>query len=133
MLLGIFAVQPGAVEQGVTRLVVQDEIILRIPIQPRPLRPFQWEERKGPKCVPVNQLRGALLSGPESVDFIFNNRARIRAHFDEDCLGLDFYRGFYVQPKGDRLCAGKDAIYSRMGTSCTIERFKSLVPKFAGR
>jgi hypothetical protein len=133
MLLGLVAVQPGAMEQTVTRLVVQDEVILRIPIEPRPMRPIQWMERKGPKCIPVNAIRGALLSGPEQVDFIFANRARVRAQFDEDCLGLDFYKGFYIQPDGDRLCAGRDAIHSRIGGSCLIGKFKLLVPKFAGR
>jgi hypothetical protein len=131
MLLGLFAVQPSAVEQTVTRLVVQDEVILRIPVEPRPMRAIQWDERKGPKCIPVSAIRAALLSGPEQVDFIFVNRARIRAQFDEDCPALDFYGGFYLQPNGDRLCAGRDAVHSRMGGSCTIDRFKLLVPKLA--
>jgi hypothetical protein len=130
VLLGLVAVQPAAVEQSVTRLVMQDEVILRIPIAPRPVGPqIQWIERKGPKCIPVGALRGALLSGPDQVDFIYANRARVRAQFDEDCPALDFYGGFYLQPDGDRLCAGRDAIHSRMGGSCTIERFKFLVPR----
>ena len=54
LLLGLFAAQPGVVGQSVTRLIVQDEIILRVPIQPRPLLPeIEWVEKKGPKCVPV--------------------------------------------------------------------------------
>ncbi len=130
ILLGLLAVQPAAMQQGVTRLVIQDEVILRIPVEPRPLAPsVQWVEHKGPKCIPVSAIRGALLSGPEQVDFIFGNRARVRAQFDEDCPALDFYTGFYLQPEGDRLCAGRDAIHSRMGGSCTIERFKLLEPK----
>ena len=61
LLLGFFAVQPGAVEQSVTRLVIQDEIILRVPVQPRPLvRHIEWKERKGPKCVPVQSIRRAM-------------------------------------------------------------------------
>jgi hypothetical protein len=129
MLLGLVAAQPAAVEQTVTRLTLQDEVILRVPIEPRPLRPIQWVERKGPKCIPVSAIRAALLSSPEQVDFIFANHARVRAQFDEDCPALDFYGGFYLQPDGDRLCAGRDAIYSRMGGSCTIEKFKLLVAK----
>jgi hypothetical protein len=130
ILLGLVAAQPAAMGEAVTRLVVQDELILRVPIAPRPLGPaIRWDERKGPKCIPVAAIRGALLSGPEQVDFIFGNRARVRAQFDEDCPALDFYGGFYLQPGGDRLCAGRDAIHSRMGGSCTIERFKLLVPK----
>jgi hypothetical protein len=129
VLLGLAAAQPVVMGQAVTRLVVQDELILRVPVEPRPPGPMiQWDERKGPKCIPVNAIRGALLSGPEQVDFVFGNRARVRAEFDEDCPALDFYAGFYLEG-GDQLCAGRDAIHSRMGGSCTIARFKLLVPK----
>ncbi len=130
LLLGIFAAQPGIVEQSVTRLVVQDEIILRVPIQPRPLMPqIEWEEHKGPKCIAVAALRRALMSGPQQVDFILADRSRVRAELNENCPALDFYGGFYLQLQDDRLCRGRDAIHSRMGGSCTIEHFKQLVPK----
>jgi hypothetical protein len=131
LLFGLFGAQPGEVGQVVTRLIVQDEVILRVPVQPRPLLPqFEWVEKKGPKCVPVADIQRALLSGSEQVDFILADRGRIRAQFDEDCPALDFYGGFYLQLQDDRLCARRDAIHSRIGTSCTIERFKQLVPKF---
>jgi hypothetical protein len=131
LVLGLFAAQPGLVGQSVTRLVVQDEVILRIPIQPHPLLPrIEWKERKGPKCIPAAAIQRALLSGSQQVDFILaSSRARIRAELDEDCPALDFYGGFYLQPQDERLCAGRDAIHSRMGGSCTIDRFKKLVPK----
>lgn len=129
-LLGLIALQPGAVEQTVTRLVVQDEVILRVPVQPRPMAtPIVWVERKGPKCVPAYAIRKALLSGTDQVDFVLANRARVRAKFDEDCPALDFYQGFYLQPQDDRLCAGRDAIHSRIGGSCIIGRFRQLVPR----
>ena len=131
LLLGLFAAQPAAVGQSVTRLIVQDEIILRVPVQPRPLMPqVEWIEKKGPKCVPVASIQRALLQGSEQVDFILANHERIRAQLDEDCPALDFYGGFYLQPEDDRLCARRDAVHSRMGGSCTIERFKQLVPRF---
>jgi hypothetical protein len=131
LLLGLFAVQPGFVGQSVTRLVIQDEVILRVPVQPQPLIPlFDWQERKGPKCIPTAAIRRAMLSGTEQVDFIVGPNRRIRAELDEDCPALDFYQGFYLQPEDDRLCARRDAIHSRMGGSCTITRFKQLVPKF---
>jgi hypothetical protein len=130
-LLGLFGAQPGAVGESVTRLIVQDEVILRVPVQPRPLLPeFEWVEKKGPKCIPAAAIQRAMLSGSEQVDFVLANHARIRAQFDEDCPALDFYGGFYLQPRDERLCAGRDAIHSRIGGSCTIERFKQLVPKF---
>jgi hypothetical protein len=133
LLLGLFAAQPGIVGQSVTRLVVEEGVILRVPVQPRPPVPqFEWKEHKGPKCFPTAAIRGALLSGSEElnqVDFLLGNHRRIRADLDEDCPALDFYRGFYLQLEDDRLCAGRDAIRSRMGGSCTIERFTLLIPK----
>jgi hypothetical protein len=131
LVLGLFAAQPVIVGQTVTRLVVQDEVILRVPIQPRPLLPqIDWKERKGPKCIATAAIHGALLSSEQQVDFILAGPRRIRAELDEDCPALDFYGGFYLQPEDERLCAGRDAIHSRMGGSCTIERFEQLVPKF---
>ena len=130
VLLGLIAVQPGAVEQSVTRLVVQDEVILRVPVQPRAYdAPIRWVERKGPRCIPAFAIRRAMMSGRDQVDFVLSNRARVRAELDEDCPALDFYGGFYLQPEDDRLCAVRDEIHSRMGGSCTIEHFKKLVPK----
>ena len=47
LLLGLFAVQPATVEQSVTRLIVQDEVILRVPVQAHPLFPeIEWVEKK---------------------------------------------------------------------------------------
>lgn len=131
LLLGIFAAQPGVIGQTVTRLVIEDEVIIRVPVQPHPIFPnIDWVERKGPKCIPTTELQRAMLSGPQQVDFIFANHARVRAQFDEDCPALDFYNGFYLQPRDGRICAHRDAVHSRIGGSCTIERFSQLVPKF---
>src|SRR5689334_21988061 len=131
LLLSLIGAQPGAVGQTVTRLIIQDEVIWRVTIQPRPLLPdFEWVEHKGPKCIPLNGMRATLLSGSDQIDFIYANRARVRAKFDENCPALDYYGRIYLLPDGDQLCAGRDVIHSRMGGSCTIERFKQLVPKF---
>ena len=130
LLLGLVAAQPGGVGQTVTRLIIQDEVILRVPVQPRPLMPeIEWVEKKGPKCLPAAAIQRALLSGSDQVDFILANRARIRAKFDEGCPALDFYGGFYLQPEDEQLCSGRDAVHSRIGGSCMIERFKQLVPR----
>ncbi len=130
LLLGLFGAQPGVVGQSVTRLIIQDEVILRVPLEPRPLLPeIEWVEHKGPKCIPAGSIRWALLSGPTQVDFILANRARIRAQLDEDCPALDFYGGLYLEPGDGRLCIRRDAIHSRIGGSCTIDRFRQLVPR----
>ena len=114
LLLGLLAAQPGAIGVTVTR-------------------PFagtiEWREHKGPKCIPVGAIERAFLSGSRQIDFALDNGRRMRAELDDDCPALDFYGGFYLQLQDDQLCAGRDAIRSRMGGSCTIERFRKLVPK----
>jgi hypothetical protein len=131
LLLGLFAVQSGPIGESVTRLVVQDEVILRVPVQPRRFdNRIDWVEKKGPKCIQAGAIRRAILSGEEQVDFVLADRSRIRARFNEDCPALDFWRGFYLQPEDEQLCARRDAIHSRMGGSCTIQKFRQLVPRF---
>lgn len=130
LLVGVLVVQPGDAQTTVTRLVVQDEVIWRIPIRPRPVMPpIKWVEHKGPKCIPIQAIRGALLTGSDHVDFVLADRSRIRARFDGDCPALDFYGNFYLQPDDDRLCAKRDAIHSRMGGSCQIDKFRELEAK----
>ena len=122
--------QPQLVGQSVTRLVIQDEVIMRVPVQPRPLSPqFEWHEKKGPSASPPRKFAALFSPGREQVDFVLGGPKRIRAELDEDCPALDFYGGIYLQPQDQKLCAGRDAIHSRMGGSCTIERFRQLIPK----
>ena len=86
-------------------------------------------ERWGPKCIAVDRIAAAMLSGPSSIDFVLRDRSRVRARMDSDCPALDFYTGFYLQPDDDRICAKREAISSRVGTSCRIEKFRELVPQ----
>lgn len=110
-------------------MTVEERLIIRVPVAPRPRLRIHWEEEKGPKCLPAGALRGAFLSGPDSIDFILRGRQLIRARLDSDCEGLDFWGGFYVQPEDNRICAKRDSIRNRAGGSCRIEKFRSLVPK----
>ena len=128
-LFGAIA-DPPAENQVVRRVIMQDEVILRIPIRPRVSRPIEWVERKGPKCIPANMLAGAILSGPSSIDFVLRNRQVIRAKMDSDCPALDFYKNFYLQPDDDYVCAKRETIRSRVGGSCRIEKFRTLVPQY---
>ena len=117
----------------VRTLIVQEEVIIRVPVRSRPFRTIEWEEKKGPKCIPAQSIRGAALSGPESVDFLLFDRTRLRAELDEDCPALDFYTGLYLTTEDEKICVRRDAIHSRMGRSCQIEKFRRLVPKLARR
>lgn len=129
LLPAIFGFAVAEQSDQVRTLVVQEEVIMRIPVRPRPVQPNAWEEKKGPKCLDAGSIRGAALSGRESVDFLLFDRTRIRAQLDEDCPALDFYNGFYLTPQNGKVCAKRDDIHSRMGRSCRIERFRDLVPK----
>lgn len=130
MMLALFAVQTGPASQTITRMVVERTVIWRVPVQPRPMMArIEWMERAGPRCIPIANIRRALLSGPEHVDFVFARGGRIRAQFEEDCPALDFYGNFYLQPQDGRLCAGRDVVRSRLGESCTIDSFRQLVPR----
>ena len=124
MLLGFASA--GALQ--VRSLTVEDEVILRIPVRPLP-RAVEWTEKKGPKCIDADEIKGAFLSGNDHVDFVLRGRRLLRARLDENCPALDFYGGFYLSSEDERVCARRDAIRSRMGARCRIERFRKLVPK----
>lgn len=121
--------QPPTARQGVSIMIVEQRLLIRVPVAPRPRVRIRWEEEDGPKCVPASAIAGAFLSGSDSIDIMLRSRQLIRARLDSDCEGLDFYGGFYVQPEDRRICARRDTIRSRVGGSCRIERFHALVPR----
>lgn len=127
VMLGLSSAEPHVT----TRVTIEQTTVFRIPVRPHPVAPMlEWTEHKGPKCVPAAEIAGAMLARSDTIDFVLRDRQRIRARIDDDCTALDFYDGFYVQPADDRLCAKRDEIRSRMGASCRIERFRTLVPSF---
>jgi len=123
-----FAAFAGLQADEVRTLVVEREVIMRVPVRPMPNR-IDWEEHKGPKCIPSGSIRAAMVSNREHVDFLLFDRTRLRARLSDDCPALDFYSGFYLTPEDGKICAKRDGIHSRIGTSCRIERFRRLVPK----
>ncbi|GAA4018201.1 hypothetical protein GCM10022280_17050 [Sphingomonas swuensis] len=129
--LASLAVLPGLGPVSVSRMIVQQEVILRVPVvRPRILRPIRWVEKKGPKCIGSGQIVAAALADERSIDFLLRDRTRIRAKMDDDCPTLDFYGSFYVQPEDDRICAKREEIKSRIGGSCRIDKFRKMVPEF---
>ena len=113
----------------VRMMTVQQQMILRVPVRPNPRLQLRWEEEKGPKCLPAAAIAGAMLSSPDSIDIVLRNRQRMRAKLDNDCEGLDFYGALYLQTDDGKFCAKRDVIRSRMGGTCQIEKFRTLVPK----
>ena len=125
-LAGFAGYQPVTV----TRLMVQQELILRVPvIRPRHAQPLRWEEKKGPRCIGAGQIVAAALADDRAIDFLLTDRTRIRARMDDACPTLDFYGNFYIQPEDERVCAKRDEIRNRMGGSCRIEKFRRMVAK----
>lgn len=116
--------------QSVRSMTIERGLIVRVPVRPHFKGRLRWaEEDHGPKCLPVSAIAGASLAGSDGIDFVLRSRQRVRAKFDDDCRGLDFYDGFYVQPQDRRICARRDAISSRVGGTCEINRFRMLTPR----
>jgi hypothetical protein len=134
LLLSIAAFQDDSAAEEpqppVTRLVVEHQWIVRVPVRPHKSAPrYEWNEGKRVKCFPTKDIRGARLAGADHVDFVLGKRERVRASFDGKCPALDFYGGFYLKTEDERVCARRDSVHSRMGGSCRIERFHRLKPK----
>lgn len=130
MLLGLVGAPAAEELPQVRTVIIRDEVIMRVPVRAYTRgREWQWVERKGPKCISTEAIRGATLVGPGDIDFLMFDRQRVRAELSSNCPALDFYGGFYLNPRGDRVCAGRDEIRSRIGSSCSIERFRKLKRK----
>lgn len=128
--LGVASNSDSGPRPVVQRMTVSDTIILHVPIAPRRMPRLEWAERKGPKCVSAAMIAGAALASPSSIDFVMRDRSRVRAEFDSDCAGLDYYDGFYLEPADGAVCAKREEIRSRAGSTCRIERFRRLEPRF---
>jgi hypothetical protein len=130
IFLGFAGTQSVGEQARVRTMTIEHQVIMRIPVRPFTLpRDIEWIEHKGPKCIPVSEIRGAALSGRDNVDFILSNRERVRAELDDNCPTLDFYGGFYVKPGDARLCVKRDSINSRIGAECEIKKFRRLERK----
>ncbi|PAX06504.1 hypothetical protein [Sphingomonas lenta] len=114
------------------QLTIRQRTMVRVPrmAPPAPPRPVEWVEKKGPRCVPVGELAGALVSERDRLDLVLRGGKRVRALLEDDCRGLDFVRGFYLKPSADgMICADRDLIRTRYGTKCPIDGFRRLEVK----
>lgn len=137
-LMFVFGSADGPAPEARTQyaqVTVRQRIIVVVPREVRPIRAAgnfvasQWREGRGPRCVSVGSVAGAALLGPSSVDLVMRDQSRVRARLASGCGGLDFYRGFYVNPTPDgMICADRDEIRSRMGGQCRIANFRTLTP-----
>ncbi len=128
------------------QVTIEQRVIIRIPLV-RPGAPNRrgtaaapplpddaeapaFRETKGPKCLRVDQLRGAVINPVTGVTMVTDKEERFRTYFGRMCRAADFYSGFYVEPHQDgSICAGRDVLHARNGSTCSIERFGKLVPE----
>ncbi|MBO9574972.1 MAG: hypothetical protein J7494_04495 [Sphingobium sp.] len=135
-------------QQAMTRVqlaqvTIEQRVIIRIPLvrpgaaqgqraalappMPDP-PPATIKEVKGPKCLKLDRLRGAVINAVTGVTMLTDKDERFRTHFGRTCRPADFYSGFYIEPNKDgSICAGRDTLRARNGSSCDIEKFGKLV------
>lgn len=128
-------VRPVQTRVQIAQISIHERIIIRVPRMSRmPNRTVDrsaaWKEHKGPKCIAVDEIAGAMLNTDGAVDLLMADQTRLRARLDGDCRPLDYYSGFYLRPGPDGMvCKDRDAIRMRSGARCEIDGFKSLRPK----
>ena len=132
-VLGVASAAPDpAASQQRTRVIVREQIIVRVPVRAREVAPpsaslIRWREGRGPKCLDAREIVAATMLSENSVDLILRDKRRVRARLSSRCPALDYYYGFYIRPTADgKVCAERDIIRSRMGGQCGIERFRAL-------
>lgn len=127
---GAAASPPPAPLVRFAQLSIRQSVIIRVPTRAMtPPAPIEWKESKGPKCLSMSTIAGAIVTDEDRVDLIFRGGGRIRAQLEDECPALDYYNGFYLRPTKDRrICAGRDSIHSRSGGECEIRRFRTLTP-----
>lgn len=104
----------------------RSSVVSEAPAPPAP--PIRWKELKGPKCLPLNGIRGAVITTLSGVTMVTARQEQFRTHFGRSCRAADFYSGFYIQPNEDgALCAGRDTLHARNGSTCEIEKFSRMV------
>lgn len=148
-VIALASSQGTAGDQSVqfSQVTIEQRVIIRVPIVPPrnapvpsavqrergppPPRPpaVEYKEVKGPKCLQMRNLRGAIVEGERTLMLFSAPGERYRAHFGKSCRGADFYAGFYIVPNKDgSLCAGRDDLHTRNGSTCEVQRFSRLVP-----
>lgn len=134
---------PDMTRVQLAQVTIEQRVIIRIPLvrpggaqgQRAALAPpipdvpqTTVKEVKGPKCLKLDRLRGAVINAVSGVTMLTDKDEYFRAHFGKMCRAADFYSGFYIEPNKDgSICAGRDTLRARNGSSCDIEKFGKLV------
>jgi hypothetical protein len=101
---------------------------LPLPPAPQPL-PERLRERHIAPCLAVAAIAGVRPLANNRLLLFMRDHRLIGADLSRNCTARDFYLGFYITSTGDgQLCAGRDTIHSRAGTTCTINAVHELIP-----
>ena len=135
---GLLARQLG--HDGWHQIHIEQHVIIRItpgnpamlrdlpPPMPEPL-PERLHQRRIAPCLAVAGIAGVRPLAKNRLLLFMRDHRLVGADLSRNCTARDFYLGFYVTPTGDGLlCAGRDTIHSRAGTTCTISEIHELVP-----
>lgn len=119
------------IEQHLTiRITPGNPAVLRDmpPTAPQPL-PERLRVTRVLPCLPVAAIAGVRPLANNRLLLFMRDHRLVGADLSRNCTARDFYLGFYVTPNSDGLlCAGRDIIHSRAGTTCTISEVHLLVP-----
>jgi hypothetical protein len=108
------------------QLSFRSRVVVRV--QTSSIGPAAFREKKGPRCVAIDEILAAGVLARTSVDLVLRGGYRMRARFSASCPGLDYYSGFYLVPSADgKICADRDAVRDRAGGECAIDKFRKLV------
>ncbi len=87
-----------------------------------------FEEVPHGNCVSVESILGVRAMRDNRLLLFTRDRQILTATLERECSARAFYSGFYVERSEDgRLCAGRDMLQSRAGSSCGVSGFTRLV------
>lgn len=116
------------------QMTIRRSVIVRVPLHPEKTMPrpprTEWIEKRGERCISLDNLAGAEISSSSSIDLVYRGGKRWRVKLREECPALGYYQGFYLKPGEDRqLCVKRDVIHPRSGGECEISALKRLKAK----
>lgn len=117
------------IEQRMVIRITPPRSVGRDVVQTPPMNAIRFRERKMANCLPVLGIAGVQATADSRLMLFMRDRRIVGANLDKQCSPADFYMGFYIRQTQDGLlCAGRDSIHSRSGSTCGLSRLRELVP-----
>ncbi|MBA3055701.1 MAG: hypothetical protein FP826_12400 [Sphingomonadales bacterium] len=87
-----------------------------------------FEERSMPQCVPVGGISGVQPDGHSRLVLFMRDQRIVSTDLGKACNARDFYSGFLVERSTDgMICAGRDKLLARTGSSCALGKLRQLI------